>query len=426
MVYSENYDDQGGVTTTFSGLLSNMIGMFEEQVDKVIPEEVANFFGTNNEDESTRKSTDFHRQGKVFRQDKTHNHRGRRMSKSSVKRKVYNVPLNDEVYHSTSGVDTLEESYASPSRYSHSTDTNALTRASIQDLDHGWRAAYSEFRAEQSEGREDIQQKYASGDWETLDEGPEEADLRVPEEPHEVRSLALDEESPRMKALADEDLPQEESEEEVLQYSSPQEASKQGAPMEKQQSTMQSILTSWSSDCCLSRDMLDDEKEKYATARNKSSLMAELKTRIQNFTFERNLNIDQLLSKRKLDEDKDESTVHQGSLAPPPKYSVAHVKEATASPSSQDSFMKEVKKFHKKHILRKVSDEEKGPTKTLLTETTTLLFTPDEVSFTKEESQSNENTGEPGKRALVKKAPEKPKKAYSKQEKDKKRVEEDC
>jgi hypothetical protein len=134
------------------------------------------------------------------------------------------------------------------------------------------------------------------------------------------------------------------------------------------------------------------------------------------------LNIDQLLSKRKLDEDKDESTVHQGSLAPPPKYSVAHVKEATASPSSQDSFMKEVKKFHKKHILRKVSDEEKGPTKTLLTETTTLLFTPDEVSFTKEESQSNENTGEPGKRALVKKAPEKPKKKLRKHTASKKKT----
>jgi hypothetical protein len=92
---------------------------------------------------------------------------------------------------------------------------------------------------------------------------------------------------------------------------------------------------------------------------SQETYMDELRAKLESCVTQREEPIESLMASRRAIQVEERQVVEPMELAPPPKYSLSQVKQATVSPSSQDAFMKELKAWHAKYSLRKVPREEK-------------------------------------------------------------------
>jgi hypothetical protein len=92
---------------------------------------------------------------------------------------------------------------------------------------------------------------------------------------------------------------------------------------------------------------------------SQETYMDELRARLESCVTQREEPIESLMASRRAIQVEEQQVVEPMELAPPPKYSLSQVKQATVSPSSQDAFMNELKAWHVKYSLRKVPSEEK-------------------------------------------------------------------
>ncbi|KAG7354576.1 hypothetical protein IV203_003932 [Nitzschia inconspicua] len=386
-VPAEGRDDNGGAVT---GMFNSVVEMFESQMEKIIPNDVAEFFG------STVGST----ATKTNRGERSTNHRGRQVRPKAYdkyaarerSRNMYVVPLNDSSEfgpgnRKKAGRNIKEDPLSfSLSGSSHSLSASESDfNSSVAEKNGDWQEEYRSFREGRDEPRDDVEKMDSTFDgYNRKEENPPHHQYR--QQPNMVESF-LSSWSTDKGLSASSEVPQEQFEKLFLDKVDAPEASKgtsnAAETAVKQQPSMIESLFSWNTE-------QDEEKQngKETPENPRESVMAELKSKIHGFLGERKIPIDEVLSFQKAkNQEPEEKCMPIENLAPPCMYSLTHVRSATANPATQEAFMSEVRNWHKGHTLRKVPEDEKKqgdmtgrnrllPTKTLQTETTTLTFVP--------------------------------------------------
>ena len=245
---------------------------------------------------------------------------------------------------------------------------------------YGWASDYSKFRKklQEKDGKPPVEEPQLSMMAKLLSEEEQKQDLKS-----EIDTPPLTKKSKKSKkALASKSkqsnvIPNSKSkqinkvttskpkEASVVSVSKPKQASVTSTTGSKQASVTTTTESKQASDNSSSNPQpmnktVPNQKTFESRESSQDTYMDELKAKLERGVTQRRGTIESLIaSRRAIQVEEQQQIVEPVELVPPPKYSLSQVKHATAFPSSQDAFMNELKGWHTKYSLRKVTSEEK-------------------------------------------------------------------